>query len=191
MPSTAGLPAPGRELRRLVYVSGAPGSGKTTLAGPLAAELGYALLRKDRIKETLHDVLGPPDPDLAWSRRLGSAAMELLWAQAADSPAVMIEANFRPCSDYERAKLSGLAAHPVEVYCSCPPELARQRYNARLTHAVHVVATLPLTAMAEYDRPVGIGALVTVDTTTAVNVSAIAAAIRDSLGRFHRDPDTC
>ncbi len=101
--------------RRLVYVSGAPGSGKTSLAVPLAAELGYALLTKDRIKETLHDALGAPEPDLAWSRRLGGAAMELLRALAANAPAVVIEANFRPYSDYERAKLSTLAARPVEV----------------------------------------------------------------------------
>ena len=66
-------------VRRLVYVSGAPGSGKTSLAIPLAAELGYALLTKDIIKETLHDALdGAPDPDRAWSRQLGGAAMELL-----------------------------------------------------------------------------------------------------------------
>ena len=58
--------------RRLVYVSGAPGSGKTSLAVPLAAELGYALLAKDRIKETLHDALGVPAPDRAWSRLLGA-----------------------------------------------------------------------------------------------------------------------
>jgi adenylylsulfate kinase-like enzyme len=112
-----------RACRRLVYVSGAPGSGKTSLAIPLAAELGYTLLAKDRIKETLHEALGAPESDLAWSRRLGGAVMELLWALAADAPDVVIEANFRPHSEYEKAKLSGLAAHPVEVYCACPPEL--------------------------------------------------------------------
>ena len=164
--------------RRLVDVSGAPGSGKTSLAVPLAAELGYALLTKDRIKETLHDAFGAPGPDRAWSRRLGGAAMELLWALAADAPAVVIEANFRPGSDYERAKLSGLAAQPVEVHCACPPELAIKRYNARVAHPVHVVTTLHLEAMAEYDRPVGIGALVTVDTTITVDVNAVAAAVR-------------
>lgn len=165
--------------RKLVYVSGAPGSGKTTLAVPLAAELGYALLTKDRIKETLHDAFGAPDPDRAWSRRLGGAAMELLWALAADAPAVVIEANFRPYSERERAQLSGLAAHPVEVHCACPPDLAIRRYNARITHPVHVVTTLGLEAMAEYDRPVGIGALVTVDTTIPADVNAVAAAVRD------------
>src|SRR5690242_10633870 len=109
MTSEAG-PVLVRDSRRLVYVSGAPGSGKTSLAVPLAAELGYALISKDWIKETLHEALGAPEPDLTWSRRLGGAAMELLWALAADAPAVVIEANFRPDSQYERAKLSGLAA---------------------------------------------------------------------------------
>jgi hypothetical protein len=90
----------------------------------------------------------------------------------------VIEANFRPYSDYERAKLSALAARPVEVHCTCPPEMALQRYNSRATHPVHVLTTLPLEAMAEYDRPVGIGALITVDTTTRVDVQAVAAAVR-------------
>jgi len=51
---------PVSDSRKLVYVSGAPGSGKTSLAVPLAAALGYALLAKDRIKETLHDAFGAP-----------------------------------------------------------------------------------------------------------------------------------
>ena len=174
----AGAVMPARNSRRLVYVSGAPGSGKTTLAVPLAAELGYALLSKDRIKETLHDALGAPDPDRAWSRSLGGAAMELLWPLAASAPAVLIEANFRPYSEYERARLSGLAAQAVEVHCACPPELALRRYNARVTHPVHVVTTLGLEAMAEYDRPVGIGRLVTVDTSVDVDVQAVAEAVR-------------
>jgi predicted kinase len=172
------MSVPARESRRLVYVSGAPGSGKTTLAAPLAAELGYAFLSKDRIKETLHDALGAPEPDPAWSRRLGAAAMELLWALAAGAPAVLIEANFRPYSDYERAKLSGLAAQAVEVHCACPPELDVRHYNARATHPVHVVTTLGLGAMAEYDRPVGIGTLVAVNTAVTVDVAAVATAVR-------------
>lgn len=44
-------------MSRLVYVSGKPGAGKTSLAFPLSAELGYSLLTKDLIKETLHDAL--------------------------------------------------------------------------------------------------------------------------------------
>ncbi len=165
-------------MKRLVYVSGAPGAGKTSLAGPLAAALGYALLTKDTIKETLHDALGGPEAGLAWSRRLGGASMELLWTLAARAPEVVIEANFRPYSEYERGRLVGLGGLPVEVYCACPPEVASARYNARATHPVHVIKTLPVSAMAEYDRPVGIGALVTVDTTVPVDVAAVAARVR-------------
>jgi hypothetical protein len=91
----------------------------------------------------------------------------------------VIEANFRPYSDYERAKLSSLATRPVEVHCACPPDLAMRRYNARARHPVHVVTTLPLDAMTEYDRPVGVGTLITADTTAAIDVNVVAAAILD------------
>jgi predicted kinase len=168
-------------MKRLVYVSGAPGAGKSSLASPLAVELGYALITKDVIKETLHDALGAPEADLAWSRRLGGASMELLWTLAARAPAVVIEANFRPYSDFERGRLRGLGGRPVEVHCVCPPEVASARYNARATHPVHVIKSLPVSAMAEYDRPVGIGDLVTVDTTGPVDVAAVAGQVR----RYH------
>src|SRR5580693_3528843 len=44
--------------RQVVLVSGIPAAGKSAIAGPLAAELGFALLGKDQIKETLADALG-------------------------------------------------------------------------------------------------------------------------------------
>jgi predicted kinase len=169
--------------RRLVYVSGAPASGKSSLAAPLAAELGYALLAKDKIKEIIHNVLATSPPDPAWSQRLGGTAMELLWALAADAPAVVLEANFRPRSARERAHLSALAARVVEVHCSCPPELALRRYHERspARHPVHHSPSLPLSAMDEWDRPVGVGNLVTVDTTVPVDIAAVAAAVRARL----------
>ena len=87
---------------------------------------------------------------------------------------VVIEANFRPYSAYERERLAALGGRPVEVHCACPPGVAAARYNARVTHPVHVITTLPVAAMAEYDRPVGIGDLVTVDTTRPVDVAGVA-----------------
>jgi hypothetical protein len=48
---------------------------------------------------------------------------------------------------------------------------------------VHVVTTLGLEAMAEYDRPVGIGALVTVDTAVPADVDAVAMAVRGCYDR--------
>ena len=169
--------------RRLVLVSGAPGSGKTTLAAPLAAELGFALLGKDSIKEILHDALGAPPPDLAWSRRLGAAAMELLWALADGCPAVVLDANFRPHSAYERRRIGALSARPVEVNCACPPEVAARRYAERAAtcHPVHVVTSLSAELLAEFDRPVGIGDVIMADTTVPVDVAALADRVRARL----------
>jgi predicted kinase len=106
--------------RQVVFVSGAPGAGKTSLAIPLAAELGFALICKDKLKETLHDALGAPRPDLAWSRKLGAAAMELLWALAADAPSVVVEANFRPHDLYQGVRLPP-PTHPAKWGVTASP----------------------------------------------------------------------
>ena len=163
-----------------MYISGKPGAGKSSLAFPLAAELGYSLVTKDLVKEALHDALYVPGEgkiDLAWSRRLGAASFALLWALAARAGDMVIEANFHPAADSELGKLRGLGARMVEVHCACPAEVAHARYNARSRHEVHS-GTLPLSAMDKYDRPVGIGSLITVDTTRPVDVAAVAAEVR-------------
>ena len=43
---------------------------------------------------------------------------------------------------------------------------------------MHVLTTLDLAALAEFDRPVGIGSLVTVDTTARVDLPALANNVR-------------
>jgi predicted kinase len=168
--------------RRITLVSGAPGAGKTTLAAELAVALGVPLLAKDLIKETLWDALEAPVGDLGWSRRLGAASMELLWALAERFPAVILEANFRLRSAYEQSRILALSPHVVEVYCWCPPEVAAARYAARAAgpthHPAHVLPTLAPSLLEEFDRPVGVGTLIAVDTTTALDVAAIAQAVR-------------
>jgi predicted kinase len=158
-----------------------PGAGKTSLAYPLAAELGYSLVVRDLIKETLYDALhvpGESDIDGELPRKLNVAAWQLLFALAADAGDMVIEANFHPHLDIERDKLLSLHGPVVEVHCACPAELATARYNARPNHPVHL-RTLPLSAMDKYDQPVGIGSLITVDTTTPVDVTVIAAQVRE------------
>jgi len=173
-------------MRKIAYVSGKPGAGKTSLAFPLAAELGYSLVTKDLVKETLHDALHVPgagEVDRDWSRRLGGASMELLWALAARAGDMVIEANFHPHSGYELGKLRGLGGSLVEVHCACPADVAVARYNARSRHEVHALKEVTLAWMERYDRPVGIGPLITVDTTAPVDVAAVAAEVRWLHGR--------
>lgn len=169
--------------RRLVLVSGPPGAGKTSIAGPLAAELGFTLLAKDRIKETLHDTLGQDEADLAWSRRLGAASIELLWVLAADAPAVVLEANFWPDDPRPEARLRRLGTAPVEVHCVCPVEECIRRYSVRgpARHPVHVDSHEPRTApeaFARSARPLGLGPVISVDTTRTVDIKDLARQVR-------------
>ncbi len=182
----------GIALPPVVYVSGAPGSGKSTVAARLAHGLGLALVSKDVIKERLFDSLAAPDDTdpLAWSRTLGGAAMELLWTLAAQPAPMLLEANFRPHSGYERGRLLDLDRRLVEVHCRCPPELAARRYAQRSEAGarrldVHPAAVLSAELLAEFDGPVGLGALVTVDTAGDAAdgfVAEVAALLSRSAG---------
>jgi hypothetical protein len=102
-----------------------PGAGKTSLDFPLAAELGYSLVTKDLIKETLYDALyvpGEGDIDWEWwSGRLSGAPWELLFAVAAHAGDMVIEANFHPHSDVERDKLLSLCARPSRCTACARP----------------------------------------------------------------------
>jgi predicted kinase len=170
-------------VKDLVIVSGAPGSGKTTLAVPLAAALRFPLLSKDVIKEQLYDTLGRGDGDdpWAWSRRLGAASMELMWTLAGHFPQVVLEANFRPHNTYERERITHLGERVVEVHCTCPIELAAERYAARARtdrhHPVHLLHELTDELAAEFDQPVGIGTVIPADTTSEVDVTSLARQI--------------
>ena len=171
--------------RGFVIVSGPPGAGKSTLAIPLAQRLGLPLLCKDRIKETLHDRLPAHGGAADWSRSLGGASMELIWALAAVFPAAVLEANFRPDSAYERQRLASLPAPLVEVYCRCPLALAAERYNRRAQladhHPTHVLRHIGVEKLREFDHPVALGPVIETDTTAPVDVTAIAAQVRDML----------
>ncbi len=175
-----GTPHP---MRKIVLVTGAPGAGKTTLALPLAERLRWPLISKDDIKETLFDSMGGVGDSLEESRRFGAGAMETLWALAARCPQVVLEANFRPRSEYERKRLIGLIGQVVEVYCACPMPEVMRRFKARGAAGVHPAHPWRLmddNTFAEFDRPMGVGQLITVDTTRPVDIDQIAAEVARS-----------
>jgi predicted kinase len=165
-------------VERLVLVNGLPGSGKTTLATPLAGALGAPLVAKDAIKEALADAL-PPTP----SRTLGAAAMDVAWTVAAAlDGAVVLEAWCWAPRDIGHVK-AGLARcgspSVVEVWCEVPPDLALRRYRARRRHPVHdnlALADSP-EPWASGASPLGVGRVVRVWTDRPVDVAEVARAV--------------
>ena len=177
-----------RKIPQIVLVSGAPGAGKTTLAVPLAAELGFPLFSKDFIKETLVDELGAVQGSMENNRKIGSAAMELIWSLARHAPFAVLEANFRPKNAYEIGKIRGLRANLVEVHCHCGPEEASRRFKARAAspqhHAAHPLKELTADLLNEYDRPLNVGLLLEVDTKHPVDAVELAQKVRAAFGGF-------
>jgi glucokinase len=169
----------------VVVVSGAPGTGKSTVAAALAAHLGWPLLALDMIKEALADVLGTGDEN--WSDQVGDAAAEIVFRLGAQFPDVVAEGWWRGARR-ERARHEFAGA--VEVFCRCEPQVAMARMRARhgtSRHPIHRDVINPAlldraAALAVTVTPLGLGAaLVEVDTqqpsapTTAV--TAVTAAL--------------
>lgn len=172
--------------RRIVLVSGPPASGKTTLARPLAERMGFALLTKDDIKETVFTALEGTPGDAAFSRKAGAVALEILWALAPHCPAVVLEANFRTKSDDERHKFAALLHHPctqaVEVYCRLPREEASRRFTERARHErhhpAHVLAEMSPERIAEYEEPFALTPVIEVDSTMPVDLDALVSRLQ-------------
>jgi predicted kinase len=164
----------------LVIVSGAPGAGKSTLARPLAAALGIAIIEKDVIKETLADVLG--FETLVDSQLLGRAATEVLFALIAASDNAIVESAWIP--ELARPRLEARAPRIVEVFCDAPPEVAFERYRARVgtRHAVHFDAeqSASIDGWAERSNQVADGGwpVIRVNTTRPVDIHALADEIK-------------
>jgi predicted kinase len=118
----------------LIVVSGAPGTGKSTIARAVGAGLRFGVLSLDPVKEALADVLGLGDED--WSNRLGDAAAEVVFALAADFPDAVAEGWWRGA---RRDRAVAEFAGAVEVFCHSDPELAAARFIARREGGRHPI----------------------------------------------------
>lgn len=116
----------------LIVVSGAPGTGKSTIAAALGAGLRFPVLSLDPIKEALADVLGLGGED--WSNQVGDAAAEVVFRLAAAFPDAVAEGWWR---GPRRDRAVGEFAGATEVFCHCDPRLASDRAKARIGHGRH------------------------------------------------------
>ena len=166
-----------------VLVAGPPGSGKSSLARPLAKELGLPLLAKDEIKEALMGELGRP-ATVQESRRLGRAAVIAMLQVASSAPGAVLDSTFYP---YTVPHLTELLGTLVEVRCRCPREVAEARYHARSAtrHAGHLDDKRPPEELwnEHHLEPLGLGPLIEVDTSRAVDIGALAVHIKALAGR--------
>jgi predicted kinase len=130
----------------LVIVSGAPGSGKTTLAQRLSLDLRLPLMDKDRLKETLADAMGVP-ADVPASMRLGNGAYAVLYLTVGSlleaGCGVVVESNFRRgVSEPELLQLVGQRSDACLVHCSADAATLTARYADRFArgerHPAHL-----------------------------------------------------
>jgi predicted kinase len=173
----------------LIVVSGAPGTGKSTIARELGAGLRRPVLSLDPIKEALADVLGLGDED--WSNRVGDAAAEVVFRLAADFPDAVAEGWWRRA---RRDRAVAEFAGAVEVFCHCDPALAAARSIARREgrrHPIHrdvinpaeVGSAAHIASLAATVTPLKLGGpLIEVDTGQPGASAAALAAVRAAVG---------
>jgi predicted kinase len=173
----------------LIVVSGAPGTGKSTIARELGADLRLCVLSLDPIKEGLADILGLGDED--WSNRVGDAAAEVVFRLAAGGHDAIAEGWWRGA---RRDRAVAEFAGAVEVFCHCDPELAGSRVAARREagrHPIHRDVINPadagapayIASLVAAVTPLGLGGpLVDVDTGPPGAQARAVAAVRAVIG---------
>ena len=179
----------------LIIVTGAPGTGKTTLAQKLARDLRLPLIAKDAIKETLFDTLGWQDR--AWSKKLGGATYELMYNFAetllAAGQSLILESNFQACAlPRLRAWQTRYDLAFLQILLKCDSAILRERFKSRAAdgerHPGHVddvmsdqgIAAMLARSTASLDLD---GILLEIDTTDfdTLNYQDLLCAVQRTL----------
>jgi uncharacterized protein len=192
-----------RGVVRLIMVGGLPGTGKTTLAGRLADELGAVLISSDRVRKELagrnptdsaqssylDGIYAPANTELVYRKLLHRA--EILLARG---ESVVLDASWisEPVRAASRALADRTRSGRSELRCEAPPALAAARLRARVgsySDATSGIATAMAAAMDPWPQA-------TVVPTDAPHDAVLAAALRavgplvgagEGTGALHRN----
>jgi predicted kinase len=182
-----------------VVVSGAPATGKTTLADRLGPALGLPVLHRDAFKEVLMDALGVPD--LERSAQLGAASFHLLhatlgWLLDAGVGAVY-ESNFQRGLSEPELREHARRCRMVLLHLETSHENVVARYEARARRGERHPGHLDLERVARhranpggydwsrYDTPLELDVpTLRVDTTEGYRppFEEVVAFVRDAAG---------
>jgi hypothetical protein len=127
---------------RMVLIGGAPGAGKSTVAGQVADDLGSVLLTSDRIRKEisgispLQHVTGPYRYGLYDAGHTRHTYREMLTRAGkllALGESVVVDASWNDPRRRAEAAACATASHAElhQVCCSAPPELRRHRLRLR------------------------------------------------------------
>ncbi len=175
-----------------VIVSGVPASGKTTIARELAENLCFEFLDKDDFLEDLYEKHGVQ----SWEdrTRLSRQSDQLFQAAAQRAASAVLVSHWRSLgSTHESGTSSDWLANDydrlVEVYCTCAPNVALKRFQARKRHPGHLddqsdASELKNRMTSWASRfPLGIGPLFQVNTEFGVDTVALSSTIQSFLAR--------
>ncbi len=127
---------------RMVVIGGAPGAGKSTVAGRVADSLGAVLLSSDRIRKEISgmsplqhaaDAYGSGLYDAAHTRRTYGEMLGRAGRLLAEGESVVVDASWNNPRRRADAKACAAAsqAEVLQVCCSAPSEVRRHRLHLR------------------------------------------------------------
>lgn len=127
----------------LVVVSGLMGTGKSTLARSLSAELEIEMIRTDEVRNELFPIVGGND---AFGRgkyspeargRVYDEVLRRAAERLSSGVSVILDGTYTRAADRELALQRGreLGADVLSVQCVCPREVAIERIQTRLRQA--------------------------------------------------------
>lgn len=126
----------------LIVVSGAPATGKSTIAREVAKALDLPLIDKDDILEHLFDALGVGDQ--AWRARLSRASDAIFLSMISELRCGVAVSFWR--HDGQRQRNSGTPVDllrertdsVIELHCRCEEQTALDRFKRRRRHPGHL-----------------------------------------------------